>query len=144
MGKVLHAHKDSVVAVIAGHDHDGGYAIDTAGLHHITMNSPLIAKPGSDCFALLECHDDGWARFVAHGRACVESNTAGGGRSYPELILAKGVENVPEDDPASKAESISAAAVEQLMSMGFTDEQARTVLLVTGGNVESAVLQLVS
>ena len=39
-----------------------------AGLHHITMNSPLTAH--GDCFAILECHDDGWAHFKAFGRAC--------------------------------------------------------------------------
>jgi len=38
-----------------------------AGLHHITMNSPLTAT--GDCFAILECHE-GWAHFKAYGRAC--------------------------------------------------------------------------
>lgn len=32
-----------VVAVLAGHDHDGGYARDAAGVHHLTFPSPLNA-----------------------------------------------------------------------------------------------------
>ena len=31
----------AVAAVFAGHDHQGGYAVDDAGVHHITMPSPL-------------------------------------------------------------------------------------------------------
>mmetsp|Transcript_63428 Transcript_63428/g.178506 ORF Transcript_63428/g.178506 Transcript_63428/m.178506 type:complete len:367 (+) Transcript_63428:89-1189(+) len=98
---VLHAHRESVVAVFAGHDHDGGYAMDPEGLHHVTMSSPLTAAPGTDCFAILECHDDGWAHFFAHGRACVESNSGGRGRAYHDLVLAKGVENRPAGDAAA-------------------------------------------
>lgn len=89
---VLHRHRDSVVAVFAGHDHDGGYAVDAAGLHHITMNSPLTAE--GDCFAVLECHAEHFARFKAYGRACVQSNTFGRGLAYSELILAKGRQGI--------------------------------------------------
>lgn len=89
---VLHDFADNVVAVIAGHDHGGGYAVDPLGIHHVTMNSPLTATPGNDCFAILECHD-GWAQFMAHGRACSESGKEGQGGYYPELTLAKGVVN---------------------------------------------------
>jgi len=89
---VLHDHRDTVVAVLAGHDHNGGYAVDFAGVHHITMNSPMTALPGSDCFAILECYD-GWARFMSHGRACSESAKDGRGGYYPELMLAKGAVN---------------------------------------------------
>ncbi|CAE7856381.1 unnamed protein product, partial [Symbiodinium microadriaticum] len=71
--QVLHSHSDTVVAVFAGHDHNGGYGVDAAGIHHITMNSPLTAEPGSDCYAVLECHSDGWAHFLPHGRACVQA-----------------------------------------------------------------------
>jgi manganese-dependent ADP-ribose/CDP-alcohol diphosphatase len=44
-----------VVAVFAGHYHKGGYAVDTEGLHHITMPSPLTH---ADCFAHVEVHAD--------------------------------------------------------------------------------------
>lgn len=43
--EVMHIlHSDGygvVVAVFAGHDHRGGYAIDAFGVHHVTMESPL-------------------------------------------------------------------------------------------------------
>jgi len=37
-----------VVLVLAGHDHKGGYALDPAGVHHVTLASPLEAP---DCLA---------------------------------------------------------------------------------------------
>jgi len=87
---VLHEHSETVVAVLAGHDHDGGYAVDDAGVHHITMNSPLTATPGEHCFGVLEFHK-GWAKLIAHGRAVCESNRKGG--TFPELILKKDAVN---------------------------------------------------
>jgi manganese-dependent ADP-ribose/CDP-alcohol diphosphatase len=89
---VLDAYKDIVVAVFAGHDHGGGYAVDAGGIHHVTMNSPMTTDIGTECYAILECHD-GWAQFLAHGRACSESGTNGKGGYYPELLLARGTEN---------------------------------------------------
>eukprot|EP00403_Amphidinium_massartii_P033145 CAMPEP_0178445716 /NCGR_PEP_ID=MMETSP0689_2-20121128/40344_1 /TAXON_ID=160604 /ORGANISM="Amphidinium massartii, Strain CS-259" /LENGTH=343 /DNA_ID=CAMNT_0020070343 /DNA_START=28 /DNA_END=1059 /DNA_ORIENTATION=- len=68
--ELLHRHRQSVLAVVSGHDHDGGYAVDDTGIHHITLRSPLITEPGSDCFAVLECFPDGTAHFVSHGFAC--------------------------------------------------------------------------
>ena len=42
-----------VVAVLTGHDHIGGYAVDEkTGTHHVTIPSPLETKPGAgdaDC-----------------------------------------------------------------------------------------------
>ncbi|CAJ1365608.1 unnamed protein product [Effrenium voratum] len=73
--QVLHAKKDTVVAVFAGHDHDGGYAVDDAGLHHITMNSPLTAV-SENCCGVLTCHE-GWAHFKAYGRACAPHSEVG-------------------------------------------------------------------
>ena len=36
-----------VVAVLTGHDHDGGYARGRTGIHHVTFHSPLeVAPPG--------------------------------------------------------------------------------------------------
>ena len=40
--------------VIAGHDHAGGYAEDKAGLHHLTLCSPLVCAPEEDAAATLE------------------------------------------------------------------------------------------
>jgi len=92
--RVLHTFKDTVIAVFAGHDHSGGYAVDPAGVHHVTMASPMLANVGSECFAILECHE-GWAQFLSKGRVCVESNTNGVGKEYNELLLAKGADNQP-------------------------------------------------
>jgi len=138
--EVLHRHKDTVVAVLAGHDHDGGYAVDSAGLHHITMNSPLTATPGTDCFAVLECHE-GWARFLACGRACVESQSKGAGAAYPELLLAKGAENAPRREAAGLSAADAAASKEalaKLTAMGFPEDKASLALTSAGGNVEAA------
>lgn len=133
--QVLHEHGESVVAVFAGHDHDGGYAVDEGGLHHITMNSPLTAH--GDCFAILECHDEGWAHFKAFGRACVESNTLGNGRAYPELILAKDAVNVAS--PVSRASEEGSL---QLQAVGFDGSEAKKALEATSGNVDAAVALL--
>merc|ERR1712232_615290 len=86
---VLDEHRDTVIAYLAGHDHDGGYAVDDAGIHHITMNSPLTAGLDIDCFAVLECYKH-WAKLVSYGPAVCVSNTARKGGTYPELILRKG------------------------------------------------------
>mmetsp|Transcript_27481 Transcript_27481/g.72375 ORF Transcript_27481/g.72375 Transcript_27481/m.72375 type:complete len:382 (-) Transcript_27481:149-1294(-) len=91
---VLHSLSDVVIAVFAGHDHSGGYAVDGCGIHHVTLSAPLTAAIGEDCYAVLECHD-GWAHFFSHGRVVVESATYNQGRCYQELFLAKGSVNQP-------------------------------------------------
>jgi len=113
---VLHRHSETVVAVLAGHDHEGGYAVDPVGVHHVTMNSALTATVGTDCFAILELYSEGWARFAAHGRACVESGSGGQGRAYPELMLARGADNRPEGAP--EGGDNSGAPLEQLEVKG--------------------------
>lgn len=138
--RVLHSHKDTVVAVFAGHDHNGGYAVDGVGLHHVTMNSPLTAPVGSDCFAVLECHDSGMARFIAHGRACVESGTNGNGRAYAEIVCAKGAQNLPVEGTAILGETEKLSSV---VAMGFTPEQARGALDMANGSVDGAIQLLV-
>lgn len=123
---VIHRHTDTVVAVLAGHDHEGGYAVDPVGVHHITMNSALTANVGTDCFAILELYNDGWARFVAHGRACVESGTCGQGQAYPELLLTRGEGN-------------NEAPLAQLVAMGFDRDVALAALESAAGDVNAAV-----
>ena len=39
--EIMHQHKGAVAAFIAGHDHDGGYAVDEIGIHHLVLPSPL-------------------------------------------------------------------------------------------------------
>mmetsp|Transcript_22807 Transcript_22807/g.65770 ORF Transcript_22807/g.65770 Transcript_22807/m.65770 type:complete len:321 (-) Transcript_22807:389-1351(-) len=81
--EVLHKHRDTVVAVFAGHNQDGGYARDSAGIHHITLGAVFTSKD-KECCAILECYD-GWAMCSAYGEAC------GGHR---QLLLAKGTDAV--------------------------------------------------
>ncbi|CAK9049721.1 DNA mismatch repair protein PMS1 (Postmeiotic segregation protein 1) (Protein POSTMEIOTIC SEGREGATION 1) [Durusdinium trenchii] len=88
---ILHTHRDTVVAVFAGHDHDGGYAVDEAGLHHITMNSPLTAE--GDCFAVLECYE-GWAHFKAHGHAVNSTSPLSASSEDSSVLQAMGFDSV--------------------------------------------------
>lgn len=44
-----------VVAVIAGHLHRGGYARDDAGIHHITLPSPLNFD---ECYGHVDIYED--------------------------------------------------------------------------------------
>lgn len=46
--EVVSAARSHVVAVLAGHDHDGGYTIDAHGVHHVTLQSPMTA-PNLHC-----------------------------------------------------------------------------------------------
>lgn len=49
----------NVVAYFAGHDHDGGYATDEAGIHHITAPAPLECDVGEVAYgrvAVFERH----------------------------------------------------------------------------------------
>lgn len=50
--RCLHAHP-CVVAYVAGHDHEGGYAVDATGVHHLTLDGLLELQPGTDSFAML-------------------------------------------------------------------------------------------
>lgn len=38
---IMHKRPGTVAAFFAGHDHDGGYAMDSMGIHHIVPPSPL-------------------------------------------------------------------------------------------------------
>lgn len=80
-----------VVAVIAGHDHDAGYAVDLAsGIHHVTFLSPLICPPGSGYTgaATVTCYQDR-AEIVGHGIFCVESGTQARGLPLARIPLER-------------------------------------------------------
>lgn len=49
------AGRGAVVAVLAGHLHRGGYAVDELGVHHVTVNSPLNFD---DCFGHCDVYAD--------------------------------------------------------------------------------------
>ena len=59
--------KAGVVAVFAGHDHKGGFAVDEDGIHHVTFASPLEAE---DCLAhaFVDVYAD---MLVVHGEGAV-------------------------------------------------------------------------
>lgn len=80
-----------VVAVLAGHDHDAGYAVDPgSGIHHVTFLSPLICAEGSGYSgaATVECYED-HIELVGHGVFCVESGTQARGQPYSHLSLRR-------------------------------------------------------
>ena len=54
----------NVVAVLAGHDHTGGYKQDAAGIHHVTFCAPVEAKPPLACHAQVDVHG---SRIVIRG-----------------------------------------------------------------------------
>ena len=49
---------NSIVGYIAGHDHSGGYKQDEAGIHYLTLPSPLETEKGDMCFASVDVYDD--------------------------------------------------------------------------------------
>ena len=54
--EIIQRHKN-VIAYIAGHDHRGGYAVDKSGIHHLTVNGLIEAKPGTLDSATFELYD---------------------------------------------------------------------------------------
>lgn len=65
--------KGNVIAVISGHDHDGGYALDDHQIHHIVLPAPLEAPVDGNDYGIVNCYFD---HFVLNWR----------GRN-PKLIL---------------------------------------------------------
>ncbi|KAL1371448.1 hypothetical protein HN51_001691 [Arachis hypogaea] len=49
---------------IAGHDHKGGYSIDSHGVHHKVLEAALECPPGTDAFGYADVYDD---RISLHG-----------------------------------------------------------------------------
>ncbi len=47
-----------MVAYLAGHDHDGGFAWDTCGLLHITVPAVIETPPGNQCCGVVEVYKD--------------------------------------------------------------------------------------
>nr|XP_033815786.1 manganese-dependent ADP-ribose/CDP-alcohol diphosphatase isoform X2 [Geotrypetes seraphini]XP_033815787.1 manganese-dependent ADP-ribose/CDP-alcohol diphosphatase isoform X2 [Geotrypetes seraphini]XP_033815788.1 manganese-dependent ADP-ribose/CDP-alcohol diphosphatase isoform X2 [Geotrypetes seraphini]XP_033815789.1 manganese-dependent ADP-ribose/CDP-alcohol diphosphatase isoform X2 [Geotrypetes seraphini]XP_033815791.1 manganese-dependent ADP-ribose/CDP-alcohol diphosphatase isoform X2 [Geo len=66
---VLQSHK-CVVCYLAGHEHDGGYCLDSYGIHHVTLEGIIETPPNSHAFATVYVYDD---RMVLHGRGRVSS-----------------------------------------------------------------------
>ena len=67
--RIIHDRPGTVVAVIAGHMHDGGYGFDPASLtHHVTLPAPLESEEGQVCFGTMECFEDGSLSMKGAGR----------------------------------------------------------------------------
>eukprot|EP00400_MALV-I_sp_L67-5_P000169 gene169-903_t len=47
--KVIGDFNDVVKVFVGGHDHDGGFAVDDNNVIHMTVGSPMMVAPGSDC-----------------------------------------------------------------------------------------------
>jgi hypothetical protein len=60
--------KNVVVAVLAGHDHTGGFATDAQGIHHITFESPLECFGDEVAYSCMAVHGDGRLELQGQGR----------------------------------------------------------------------------
>ena len=48
----------TVLAYIAGHDHDGGYFLDRKNIHHLTLHAIVECEPNTNAFATVHVHHD--------------------------------------------------------------------------------------
>ena len=70
--EILHDEgRGQVVAVLAGHLHRGGYACDSAHIHHVTIRSPLSFER---CFGYMEAYPDR-LELVGSGEEGLQSRT---------------------------------------------------------------------
>ncbi|XP_061355241.1 manganese-dependent ADP-ribose/CDP-alcohol diphosphatase-like [Gastrolobium bilobum] len=52
-------HRYTCVKVcLAGHDHKGGYSVDSHGVHHRVLEAALECPPGTDAFGNVDVYDD--------------------------------------------------------------------------------------
>ncbi|XP_056405471.1 manganese-dependent ADP-ribose/CDP-alcohol diphosphatase-like [Hyla sarda] len=65
--RTIQSHQ-SVVCYFAGHDHNGGYHLDSHGIHHITMEGVIESPSGSNAFGTVYVYEDG---FILRGRGRV-------------------------------------------------------------------------
>ncbi|NXG21267.1 ADPRM diphosphatase, partial [Grallaria varia] len=61
---VIHSHR-CVVCVLAGHLHDGGYCLDSHGVHHLTLEGVIETPPESNAFGTIYVYED---KMVLKGR----------------------------------------------------------------------------
>lgn len=48
----------TILAYIAGHDHDGGYFLDRKNIHHITLHAIIECQPNTNSFATVHVYHD--------------------------------------------------------------------------------------
>ncbi|EMS61435.1 Manganese-dependent ADP-ribose/CDP-alcohol diphosphatase [Triticum urartu] len=67
-----------VKACFAGHDHKGGYCVDSHGVHHRTLEAALECPPGTTAFGHIEAYPDKLLLVGSDGMAdtemCFESS----------------------------------------------------------------------
>ena len=61
-----------VIAYFSGHDHEGGYAVDPHGVHHVTFEGVVETKPGDLASAVVDVYED---RLELVGEGRVPSRT---------------------------------------------------------------------
>ncbi|NXU47684.1 ADPRM diphosphatase, partial [Turnix velox] len=61
---VIHSHQ-CVVCFLAGHMHDGGYCLDSHGVHHLTLEGVIETPPESNAFGTIYVYKD---KMVLKGR----------------------------------------------------------------------------
>ena len=73
MMSIIRQFPDTVVLVLAGHNHDGGFSVDDSNVPHVTFPSPLETDPAVlDCSALIEIHKN---KINIIGRGAVPSRS---------------------------------------------------------------------
>lgn len=58
------AEAGNVCCVLAGHSHRGGFATDSAGIHHVTVEATLTHETA---FAVATCRSDGSLDLAGQG-----------------------------------------------------------------------------
>ncbi|KAK8924121.1 Manganese-dependent ADP-ribose/CDP-alcohol diphosphatase [Platanthera zijinensis] len=71
--KVVHRH-NCVKVCFSGHDHKGGYSIDSYGIHHRVFEAALECPPGSDAFGYVDVYR---GRLSVHGTDRLASTEMG-------------------------------------------------------------------
>ncbi|KAK3559860.1 hypothetical protein QTP86_026205 [Hemibagrus guttatus] len=66
---LLQSHK-SVVCFMAGHDHDGGYCVDSSGIHHLTLEGVIETPPGGDAFGTVYVYED---KMILKGKGRIKN-----------------------------------------------------------------------
>ncbi|KAF2293258.1 hypothetical protein GH714_040627 [Hevea brasiliensis] len=66
---VIHRY-NCVKVCLSGHDHKGGYSIDSHGIHHKSFEAALECPPGTDSFGYIEVYDN---RLMLFGTDRMES-----------------------------------------------------------------------
>lgn len=54
---VIHRY-NCVKVCLAGHDHKGGHAVDSHGIHHRVFEAALECPPGTDAYGYIDVYDD--------------------------------------------------------------------------------------